>query len=224
MKKFDLAFVIPAKNEDKTICLIVKKLVKFSTVCVVDDCSNDKTSLYASNAGAHVITNKKNLGYEKSIWIGIDFLLKKKYIKHICTVDADGELDLNFFKKLRYKNFDIIVGSRDKYNRYSEYIFSFFSKIFFGIKDMLSGARVYNTDYLREVRQKIIYNNINTNILLIASIERKKIIEKKIKTSKRVDESRFGNGLIINLYIIYVMIKLIFSFYYEKKNFNTLSG
>lgn len=37
---------------------------------------------------------------------------------------------------------------------------------------MLSGARVYNTDYLREVREKIIYNNINNNVLLIASLEK----------------------------------------------------
>ena len=212
MKKFNLAFVIPAKNEDKTIYLIVKKLVKFSTVCVVNDCSNDKTSFYASNAGAYVITNKKNLGYEKSIWVGIDFLLKKRYIKYICTIDADGELDLNFFKKLSYKNFDIIVGSRDKYNRYSEYIFSFFSKYIFGIRDMLSGARVYNVSYLSEVRRKIIYGYINTNILLIAIQEKKKIIEKQIKTSKRADNSRFGNGFKINLYICYVLLKNIYLF------------
>tara|TARA_Y100000389_G_scaffold204931_1_gene260958 strand:+ start:3880 stop:4527 length:648 start_codon:yes stop_codon:yes gene_type:complete len=212
MKKFNLAFVIPAKNEDKTIYLIVKKLVKFSSVYVVNDCSDDNTLFYAVNAGAQVINNKKNLGYEKSIWVGIDFLLKKKNIKYICTVDADGELDLNFFKKLRYQNFDIIIGSRDKYNRYSEYIFSFFSKIIFGIRDMLSGARVYNKDFLIKVRKEIIYDNINTNILLIASKRKKMIIEKQIKTSKRIDASRFGNGLKTNLYICYVLLKNIYLF------------
>ena len=51
MKKFNLAFVIPAKNEDKTIYLIVKKLVKFSSVCVVNDCSDDNTLFHAVDAG-----------------------------------------------------------------------------------------------------------------------------------------------------------------------------
>ena len=72
---------------------------------------------------------------------------------------------------------------------------------------MLCGARIYRSDFLKKLYKG--QNNLNTYILLLAKKNGEKLL-KKIKTFKRKGVSRFGNGILANLYIVKVMIKIIY--------------
>ena len=63
MKNKKLLIVLPAFNEERTIFNIVKKVKKYGSVLVVDDCSTDETKKKATLAGAKVLTHKINFGY-----------------------------------------------------------------------------------------------------------------------------------------------------------------
>ena len=64
--------VIPAFSEEETIASVVENLISYvDHVVVIDDCSYDRTSERASAAGAEVLINDRNLGYEKSLFKGI---------------------------------------------------------------------------------------------------------------------------------------------------------
>lgn len=224
MVRSRLAIIIPAKNEQKTISKVIDDLKSFGDIYVVNDCSSDETSKILEKFDINEIKNLKTIGYEKSIWKGITLAIKKKEYDFIATFDADGEHDPNFFKNLSYLDFDILIAKRNKFNRISEYIFSFFSKRIFKINDMLSGLRVYRVNYLKSILDLIRFDYINTQILILSHISEARIKEKKMNVSLRKGKSRFGNGILINLYIIFIMLKGILYFYNEKKNISTLSS
>ena len=76
---------------------------KFSVI-VVNDASTTKPNLSIKRLKKLkkiiIITNKKNLGSQKSIWIGFKYLktIKKKSI--IIVIDSDGEDDPKKIKEL----------------------------------------------------------------------------------------------------------------------------
>ena len=71
--------IIPAFNEEATILEVVQFAFKFaSLVVVVDDFSSDLTADIARRAGAVVLTQTSNHGYESSIFTGIQYSIKHK--------------------------------------------------------------------------------------------------------------------------------------------------
>ena len=209
MGRSRIGIVIPARNEEKTIKKVIVTLKKYGDVLVVDDSSSDKTTLILKNLGTKFIKNKNNLGYEATVIKGMRYFLKKKY-KYIATFDADDEHDPKFFKNVKQiKNFDLLIGKRRKLNRISEYIFSFFVKLFFGIHDPLSGLRVYSTKILNRIHLKN-ENDFNTYIIFKIKNLNGKIIHKLLNVRKRKDSSRLGNNFKVNLDIIICLFKLFF--------------
>ena len=77
MERSKIVIIIPALNEEKTISKIVKECRKYGKVIVVNDGSKDNTAFLAREAGAFVINNSKNLGYEKSLNRGFKLASKK---------------------------------------------------------------------------------------------------------------------------------------------------
>jgi len=203
-----LAIVIPARNEEKTIKKVIFSLKKYGDILVIDDHSSDKTQKIIKKLKIKFIRNKKNLGYEETVLKGIKHLLKKKY-KYIATFDADDEHDPKFFENLnRYKKFDLIIGKREKFNRISEYIFSFFTKKLYKIEDPLSGLKVYSCNILK----KIYLNNerlLNTFLIFKIINQKGKIFHKKLIVKKRQDNSRIGYSIFVNIYIIICLLRLI---------------
>ena len=105
------------------------------------------------------IKNNQNIGYEASIIKGIKYIFKNyRYIKYVATIDADGELLPKFIpmllRNLIKDDLDIIIGSRNKMNRFSEHMLKFIFNIKFNIDDPISGFKIYklNVSYKQVLR------------------------------------------------------------------------
>ena len=91
---------------------------------IINDASTDKTKKLSSRSNVEIVTNSKNLGYEKSLIKGFKFI-KKKYpkVKNVITFDADGEhypSDLSKLIKFQKVNADMIICNRKELNRFLE--------------------------------------------------------------------------------------------------------
>jgi len=85
--------VIPAFNEARTIAAVVAGVrARVADVIVVDDHSMDATGEEAKRAGAIVLRNAANLGYDGSLNAGFAEAARRG-AGIILTFDADGEHD-----------------------------------------------------------------------------------------------------------------------------------
>ncbi|WP_071991469.1 glycosyltransferase family 2 protein [Synechococcus sp. CC9616] len=151
------AIVIPAFNEEATLDEILLSVYDFcDLVVVVNDCSTDATLEICSRYDyVQTITNSINRGYEYSVLKGLYHSLKLN-ASSILTIDADGQHPIHEIPKLfdfiENHGYSISIGSRSKLPRISEYIFSIYSYIFFGVWDITSGFKCY--------RSSVISNNV----------------------------------------------------------------
>jgi len=114
-----VSVIIPAYNEEDAIGNTVKAVqatlktsgVEKYEVIAVDDGSTDDTAQRARSSGAKVISNPHNIGYGRSLKIGISAAAYDT----IVIVDADGTYPIEMIPKLleEYrKGFDMVVGNR----------------------------------------------------------------------------------------------------------------
>jgi len=83
--------IIPCCNEEITIGSIVLKAKQYvDEVLVVDDGSVDDTVKIAHEAGATVISHKKNLGKSAGIRTGFRYALASDF-DYVVTIDGDGQ-------------------------------------------------------------------------------------------------------------------------------------
>ena len=198
MDRSKVAIIIPAFNEELTIEKVIKEIKQYGNVFVVDDCSKDNTSKLSQKSGAFVIRNKKNLGYEKSIDIGFQFAVKKKNINVLITYDGDDQFnpkDIPFFLKHIDNGADIVVGKREKMQRLSEFIFSFYTKIKYHINDPLCGLKAYKLWVYKELGYFDSYSSTGTELLLYALKISATYKEQKVDIKSRVGETKFGSGI-----------------------------
>jgi len=212
--------VIPALNEEKTIGNVVESARKFAeTVIIVDDGSSDETAEIASKAGAIVVRNEKNLGYDASIEKGFEKAVKEDNLV-IITMDADGQHFAEDIPKFTTPIFegkaDIVMGIRDTVPRFSEKIFRiYFSR--FGIRDPLCGFKAYKANVFIQEEFFDSLNLIGTELVLISALKGRKIMQVKIKTRKRSDKPRFGSSVKANLKILYVLMKIIVRYGFKRR-------
>lgn len=208
----ELLIIIPALNEEKAIGKIIQKVKIFGDVLVVNDGSKDKTKYIAIKNGVSVISHNTNLGYDQAINSGLKFFIKKKY-KYVITIDADGQLPPNyirFFKKKLKLNSDIVCGVRSRVDRIGEKIFLFFSKIVWNLQDPLCGMKGYSFNYIKKFfNKKISFNSICTELLIKGKKRKINITELKIKNKIRLDESRFGSGILTEIKIVFTFFKCL---------------
>ena len=135
------AIVIPAFNEADSIGDVVAAVSAYGTPIVVDDGSSDDTGLLASKAGAVVVRQEVNDGYDAALSRGFD---KADEIGAdvVVTTDADGQLDTAAIPRALEKlaKVDLVLGVRDTgAARYSEALFNLYSRARFGVPDILCG-------------------------------------------------------------------------------------
>ena len=209
------AIVIPAFNEQKTIKDVIEKVQSFTDfVIVVDDKSTDETIKEVKKTDAILIQHQVNLGYDSALERGILEAIKIKS-DIIITFDADGqhpaELIETIFNLIEKEGLEIVVGCRDKLPRISEEIFSFYSSLKYGIRDLTCGMKGYSTTVVLPTP----YKSIGTYILLQGLKRKAKVKSIRIPIKKRIGNSTFGMNIKGEIKVMKAFIKSFFIFLYS---------
>lgn len=121
MDKKELLVMLPAYNEEACIANLFENIrnagiFDFADVLVINDGSEDNTSIIAKENGARVITHIYNLGYGCALQTGYKFAVRHNY-KYVIQMDGDGQHDIGnietTYNKLKDESApDIVIGSR----------------------------------------------------------------------------------------------------------------
>ena len=207
-KKSKFLILVPAFNELKNLKKFLKKINKFAPLYILDDCSIDKTELWLTRNRIRYIKNKKNLGYEKNLLNGIKKF--KSDCEYLITFDGDGQHKVSDLKKIvnLKTDYDIIICDRKNKNRFLEVIISFISQLFFGLKDPLSGFKVYKSKILNKVNIKKDEDLFLVDFLFTLIQKNSKIFNYEITTQKRIGKSKAGGLISLSFKEIRILIKL----------------
>ena len=197
--------IIPAHNEEATIAEIAGAASAFGTVFVVDDCSRDATAAHAEAAGAVVLRNGTNLGYDGTIDRGLAEADARGFEAAV-TLDADGEHDpailAPFYDRLIGERVPLVLGVRPKKARFSEKLMGLVIRRRYGVTDILCGMKGYRLELYRENGGFDHCGSIGTE-LAIASIRRGHAFAEVTVTGRpRADAPRFGRLIRANFKIL----------------------
>ena len=205
MGKYKIAIIIPAFNEEVTIFHVVQSVRGYGEVIVVNDASTDETGKIAEKAGATLVNHKKNKGYDGALNSGF-VKAGELNCDVVITFDADGQHNQRFIKEyidLLGQGFQVVVGIRGRFQRVSEYIFSWVSIWKWGIKDPLCGMKAYRIDVFNQLGYFDSYSSIGTELAIYAAAHQNiKIAQHPIKIKGRQDKPRFGNMFSANINIL----------------------
>jgi len=161
----NVLIVIPAFNEKYTIAAVVENCCAFAKVLVVDDGSSDGTGAIAEAAGAIVLSNGINQGYEYSLNVGYQFAVDHQYGVMI-TLDADGQLPAekvpDFVAALQM-GAGLAVGKRGALSRLSEKTLAFFSRRLSHLADPYCGMKAYDLRNYK-IQKFSSYNSVGTGL------------------------------------------------------------
>jgi hypothetical protein len=198
----DLVILIPAYNEVKNLAKILKYKYNY---LIIDDGSNDGTEKILKKKKINYIKNSTKIGYEKSLITGLNYLKKKKF-KYVITLDGDGEHPISKVKKIyslaKNKKIDLIICNRKYKNRFLEDLLSLFFQIRFGLKDPLSGMKIYYLPKIKSLVNKIDKNSFLVDVIIMFVNKKYKILNYKIFTKKKIGESKVGYNINVQLKIL----------------------
>ncbi len=197
------AVVIPALNEAHSIEGVVRQLAEHALVIVVDDGSTDETTALARSAGAIVVRHNVNGGYDAALETGLLYA-QELGCSYAVTMDADGQHSpslLNRFSSVLEEGADLVVGHRDKTQRWSEALFCIFGRLVWGLEDPLCGMKGYRLSILDKIDSLNSYPSVGTELSLRLIELGVVATQIKIETYKREGVSRFGGGFKANMRI-----------------------
>lgn len=145
----NIKVIIPAFNEENAIVHVLKEIPNsVSEVIVVDNNSNDLTSISAKNAGATVLFEERK-GYGYACLKGLDYIAKQD-IKPDIIVFLDGDYSdypeelLKIIHPIIADNIDFVIGARVKEYRelgsmtpqqvFGNWLACFLMKLFFSAR------------------------------------------------------------------------------------------
>ncbi len=202
-----VALVLPALNEAKSIAAVVAAVAPYGQAIVVDDGSTDETGNLARAAGALVVRHEVNRGYDQALASGIAFAIKGG-ADFAITMDADGQhqprILADFLEKLE-DGADIVIGKRDRHQRFSESVFSAVASFLWGVSDPLCGMKGYRLARLRDLPSLCTYPSIGTELAIRTLRSGYRVDQVPVMTLDRQGASRFGRGLRANYLILRAM-------------------
>ena len=150
-----MVIIIPAFNESETIAQVINEVKQYGQPIVVDDCSTDETYIKCISEGVDVVRHAVNLGYDAALQSGFEHAVKLD-ANIVITFDADGQHTAGVLQEvlepLLSGKVDMVLGIRSTgFARISESTFSFYTKLRFGVDDILCGLKGYNIKYLTYV-------------------------------------------------------------------------
>jgi glycosyltransferase involved in cell wall biosynthesis len=188
--------VIPAFDEAKTIAAVVAGVkTHVADVIVVDDHSADATGDEAKRAGAIVLRNAANLGYDGSLNAGFAEAARRD-ADIILTFDADGEHDPadvpRLIAPIAEDRADIVAGQRPRLAGFGEKIFAFYTRLRYGIADPLCGLKAYRRSVYDAVGQFDTVQSIGTELMIRGLRRNFRLALVPIALHRRIgDSSRF---------------------------------
>lgn len=212
MDRSRLAIVIPAFNEAAAIGSVVAAACPFGTVIVVDDASRDETASVAASQGAEVVRMAMNGGYDRALQAGAE-RAKALGCEYFLTMDADGQHDPNLvalFVERIQAGADVVVGTRDRFQRVSEWLFAVLGRRLWRIEDPLCGMKCYRMSVFDELGHFDSYGSIGTELAIHAARAGHRVVNVPIRTRPRQGVSRFGAGWRANRRILRALLLGIF--------------
>jgi glycosyltransferase involved in cell wall biosynthesis len=206
---YGLAIVIPAFNEAATIGAVVANAQRFGAVFVVDDGSADATADVARANGAEVIRHERNRGYDGALQSGVARAVEQGFAV-VLTMDADGQHrpeQVAEFMRAIDAGADVVIGVRDRRQRFAEHLFSGVSRLLWGIQDPLCGMKAYRSGIYRQRGHFDSYGSIGTELAIYAARCGARIAQVPVMTRERADTSRFDRTLRANWRILVAMLR-----------------
>ncbi len=206
--------VIPAYNEEETIGKVLKGVLNYlKNIIVVNDCSSDHTGKILNNFPIIIINNKKNIGYAKTLEVGV----KKAFISgadYVITFDADGQHRADnlkeFIRVIESESPELVLGKRSFKNRFMEEVLGFYSYLKYGFSDPLCGMKAYKKSLFNRYGYLERKYSIATELTFRAIKNKASFIEVPIKVERRQTQSRFAN----NIYGNYLEIITLFNVFF----------
>ena len=209
MDRSRLAIVIPALNEESSIGAVVSNCRSYGLPIVVDDGSVDRTGEVSKAAGAEVVRHPTNKGYDAALNSGFQRAAELD-CEFVITIDADGQHDPQLIGKyldLLNGGADIVVGIRDKHQRFAEYCFSLVTKSLYGLSDPLCGLKGYRMSVYRALGHFDAYGSIGTELTLFSVRSGFRLEQVPIVVRERSGHPRFGRKLIANYKIFRALFR-----------------
>jgi glycosyltransferase involved in cell wall biosynthesis len=182
---------------------------------VVDDGSSDETAHFSQVAGAYVVKHNVNRGYDFALETGIRTALELGF-EFVITMDADGQHDpdlLDCFSAELEGGADLVVGNRDRLQRWSEGLFRTVGRIIWGMNDPLCGMKGYRLALLQRISDLNTYDSIGTELAIRLLKHGAKLHQLSVRTRPRIGVSRFGCGIKANLRIVRALMFGLFFTY-----------
>ena len=200
-----LAVVIPAYREEATIGAVVAAAQAYGAVLVIDDGSPDATGVRAAAAGATVLRNDPNRGYDGTLTRGLQEA-DARHFTHVVTMDADGEHDprtLALFRtKLLEEGYPLVLGFRPHKQRIAETVMGWYLRARFGVRDILCGMKGYRLSECRGAGGFSFGDSVGTGLAIDALRRKVRFAEVPVSGTPRADAPRFDRSLRANLRIL----------------------
>jgi glycosyltransferase involved in cell wall biosynthesis len=193
---------IPALNEEPTIARVIEAAKgHIADILVIDDGSEDGTSMAAARANVVVMRHEVNKGKGEALKTAFGYATKHGY-DWVFTIDGDGQHDpqdlKGFFPLLG--RYDLVLGNRMEdaqrvpfirrvANRLSSAIVSALCRC--RIQDSQTGFRAYKIDVIRSINLTTHRYELESEILIKASRKGFRIGHCKIQTIYAGEKSRF---------------------------------
>lgn len=209
MDRRRVGLVIPALNEARTIGPVVEHAARFGTPIVVDDGSVDATGAIARDAGAEVVRHDVNRGYDGAIGSGFQ-RASELGCEVVLTLDADGQHDpgliRGFLDELE-RGAELVLGVRDRRQRFAEHLFALVTWLRWGIRDPLCGMKGYRIELFRALGHFDSYQSIGTELMIFGARRRCRMVQVPVPTRARADRPRFGRALSANQRILRALVR-----------------
>lgn len=203
-----LAIVIPALNESASIAKVITAVNGYGTPVVVDDGSSDDTAAIARACGAQVVSHGLNRGYDAALDSGFRRAFELGF-QYVITMDADGQHTPDLIQDIMRElelGADVVVGVRDKKQRFAEHVFALVARALWKIQDPLCGMKGYRMTVYAKRGHFDSFGSIGTELALFAVRNHYQIAQLSIKTRERDGEPRFGKAVSANFRIFRALL------------------
>lgn len=211
MERSRIAIIIPALNEARTIGAVVARVREYGDAVVVDDGSTDDTARLAREAGAEVVSHTVNQGYDGALNSGFRRAAELGY-QYLITVDADGQHNpAQLREMIAYldQGYQLVLGERDRLQRVGEWLFAFFARRRWRIRDPLCGMKAYAVHLYRQAGQFDSFRSIGSELAVRSVVSGCRVANMAIITRDREDAPRFGRRFAANWKILRAMVILM---------------